>query len=150
VLAIVMFVSVTGALAALGDTLFPARSVSAGLHQDFLSTSSLYLRLRLTHPVFAVAGAIATLWIAGRVLIRLGPGRDRIATERVVVMTVVQMAAGAANVFLLAPVWMQILHLLIADALWVVTLLWALESLPRAEKLVDTQPDVSPAIAGHF
>jgi heme A synthase len=34
-------------------------------------------------------------------------------------LVVVQIGAGLLNVALLAPVWMQLVHLLVADALWI-------------------------------
>ena len=45
-------------------------------------------------------------------------------------MLLLQMAAGIVNILLLAPVWMQILHLLIADLLWVALVLMVLEAAP--------------------
>jgi heme A synthase len=38
---------------------------------------------------------------------------------RVVVIVWLQLLAGLANFLLQAPVWMQIVHLLIADLLWI-------------------------------
>ncbi len=57
-LPIAMLVCITGAIAALGDTLFPAVSLAEGLRQDLSGASSLLLRLRVLHPVFAVLGAL--------------------------------------------------------------------------------------------
>ncbi len=42
---------------------------------------------------------------------------------------VVQIAAGFVNVLLLAPVWMQIVHLLLADLLWIAAILLAATAL---------------------
>ena len=39
----------------------------------------------------------------------------------------VQMLAGGANVLLLAPVWLQLVHLLLADILWVLLVLLVAE-----------------------
>jgi hypothetical protein len=47
-------VGITGVIAALGDTLFPASSLTSGVQQDFSSASGMLLRLRLTHPVIAI------------------------------------------------------------------------------------------------
>ena len=47
-------VSITGAIAALGDTLFPASSLANGMAQDFSMNSSLLVRLRLLHPAVAL------------------------------------------------------------------------------------------------
>src|ERR1700691_1386540 len=57
-LPIAILVSVTGAIAALGDTLFPAISLAQGFHQDFSDAASFLVRLRVVHPTLAVvAGA---------------------------------------------------------------------------------------------
>src|SRR4051794_12239241 len=69
-LAASVLVSVTGAIAALGDTLFPSASIAAGLQQDFSNASSTLLRLRIFHPVIAVAGAAMLLWAATTLLRR--------------------------------------------------------------------------------
>src|SRR5665213_126090 len=45
-----VFVSITGAIAALGDMLYPVTSLSEGVRQDFSSVSSLLVRLRMLHP----------------------------------------------------------------------------------------------------
>ncbi|HEY3940438.1 MAG TPA: COX15/CtaA family protein [Bryobacteraceae bacterium] len=129
-LAVTVVVSITGAIAALGDTLFPASSLTAGMQQDFSSASSWLLRLRLLHPVIAVLGAVYLLWIA----ITLRRGRDesdptRVAAGRVITLVVFQVAAGAINISLLAPVWMQLIHLLIADVVWIAVVMLALETV---------------------
>ena len=58
---LVVLAGISGAIAALGDTLFPATSLAAGLRQDFDPAANIFLRLRLFHPVLAVAAAG---WIA--------------------------------------------------------------------------------------
>ena len=110
-----LLVSVTGTIAALGDTLFPATSLAQGLHQDLSAAGSFLLRLRIFHPALAIlAGiyfiAVATLSLRVRV--------SRLAVF-VLVLAIAQLTAGAVNVLLLAPVWMQIIHLLLADLLWI-------------------------------
>jgi len=40
----------------------------------------------------------------------------------------VQTAAGIVNIALLAPVWMQIIHLLLADLLWIALVILAAET----------------------
>ena len=122
----VLVVSVSGAVAALGDTLFPATSLAHALEQDLSPTSHVLLRLRVIHPTLAVdrrAGADrhraappdrwrrdARRWRAGA-----GPG----AGARVALLAGLQAALGGLNVLLLAPVWLQLVHLLVADLLWI-------------------------------
>src|SRR5204862_5952385 len=57
-LAIALVVSVTGAIAALGDTLFPATSLAVGMQSDFSATAHFLLRLRVIHPILAVASGV--------------------------------------------------------------------------------------------
>lgn len=118
-------VSVTGALAALGDTLFPATSLALGMQQDFSSASTGLLRLRSLHPAIAIAGAVYFVWVANGAL-KAGDRGLRLAAGRVVALTVVQIVAGAVNVSLLAPVWMQLTHLLLGDVLWIALVIFVL------------------------
>ena len=114
-LAATLVVGVSGSLAALGDTLFPASSLRMAMEQDFASGSPWLLRLRGVHPVSAVIAGAFVLWLVaqGR---RSGAGR--LATI-VVGLLGFQFALGLGDVLLLAPVWMQVVHLLGADLYWV-------------------------------
>jgi heme a synthase len=114
-LAATLVVGVSGSLAALGDTLFPASSLRAAFAQDFAEGSPWLLRLRGVHPVSAVIAGIFVLWLAGQAR-RTGAGR---LAALVLLLLGFQFALGLADVLLLAPVWMQILHLLGADLYWV-------------------------------
>ena len=124
---VTVVVSVTGALAALGDTLFPASSLVSGMRQDFSSGSSMLLRLRLFHPAVAIAGAAYLLWAASRIVKRTDDATARQAALRVAVVTALQLIVGATNLSLLAPVWMQLFHLLMADLLWICVVVMVLE-----------------------
>jgi heme a synthase len=114
-LAATLVVGVSGSLAALGDTLFPASSLRAAFAQDFAAESPWLLRLRGVHPVSAVVAAMFVLWLA-RQARRAGARR---LAGAVLALLAFQFALGLADVLLLAPVWMQILHLLGADLYWV-------------------------------
>ena len=114
-LAATVVVGVSGSLAALGDTLFPASSLRAAFAQDFASGSPWLLRLRGVHPVSAAIAAVFVLWLV-RQARRMGATG---LAALVVGLLVFQFALGIADVVLLAPVWMQIVHLLGADMYWV-------------------------------
>jgi heme A synthase len=122
-LPIAALVAVAGAIAALGDTLFPATSLTQGFHQDFSGAANFLLRLRVLHPVLAVlaAGYFVALSIAV-----LRARQSRLAIW-VLILTVAQLCAGAINLILLAPVWMQITHLFMADSLWIALVLLTVE-----------------------
>ena len=110
-----LVVGVSGSLAALGDTLFPASSLRMAMEQDFAAASPWLLRLRGVHPVSALIAAGFVFWLVAQAR-RAGAGR--LATV-VVGLLGFQFALGLADVLLLAPVWMQIVHLLGADLYWV-------------------------------
>ena len=130
---IAILVSITGAIAALGDTLFPASSLSGGFAQDFSATSTVLLRLRIFHPSIAIAGALYLIVIAVRFFKRPDEDPVKSAATAVMTLTIVQVAAGSINIGLLAPIWMQLTHLFIADVLWIAVVLLMLET--QAERV---------------
>lgn len=107
---IFLIVGATGAISALGNTLFPETSLVAGVLKDFQANSHFLIRLRIFHPIFAILlfGIIQYLSFS----IELKEAKFLGTWSYVAVMF------GAINWFLLAPKWGAIIHLLIADILW--------------------------------
>jgi cytochrome c oxidase assembly protein subunit 15 len=125
-----LFIGVTGAIAALGDTLFASESLAQGMANDFSSSAHIFLRLRILHPIAAVLIATYLVVYGVRLLLRSAPGTQvRRLAAMVVGLTGAQLVLGAVNLILLAPVWMQILHLLAADAVWIAFVLLSAELL---------------------
>ncbi|HMD71295.1 MAG TPA: COX15/CtaA family protein [Bryobacteraceae bacterium] len=117
----VVAVGITGVIAALGDTLFPAPSLAAGLARDFDPASNAILRLRGLHPALAaLAGACVAMYAVARAV---GNPRVKKLGYGVVLAVAAQFGAGVLNLALLAPVWMQMIHLLLADLLWIALVL---------------------------
>jgi heme A synthase len=141
---VTVVVSVTGVVAALGDTLFPASSIAGGVQQDFSNASSLLLRLRLLHPAAAILGAAYLIWVAAGILRGSPEGSPvRKAAARVTAIVAFQIAVGAINISLLAPMWMQMIHLLIADLVWIALVLLLLETVRadwRTAPLTEERP----------
>ena len=117
-LVVVLIVGVTGSLAALGDTLFPAQSLSAALAQDFSAKSAWLIRWRWTHPTIAVLASAFFVWLLVRAMRHSDHGNNRGLAILVLVLLGAQYALGAWDVLALAPVWLQVTHLLGADLLW--------------------------------
>ena len=136
-------ISVTGAIAALADTLFAARSFAEGLRQDLSPSAHIFVRLRVWHPIVAALLGCSLVSFAFLVGLRKqrGPLTRRLALA-VVFLTLLQIGAGMINVLLLAPVWMQITHLFIADSLWIALVLLVAELTAFAGCTVvgDAQP----------
>jgi cytochrome c oxidase assembly protein subunit 15 len=110
-----------GAITALADTLFRTSSLASTLAQDFSSGTPTLLRVRLLHPAIATIAASYVLWI----IWRSSTLRNRFSRSAIALITLVfmEVAIGMTNVLLLAPVWIQIAHLFVADALWVLLVL---------------------------
>jgi cytochrome c oxidase assembly protein subunit 15 len=115
---ILLIVGVTGSLAALGDTLFPASSLGSALAQDFSSTSGWLVRWRWTHPIVAFAAGILLIWLVVRAAQHRTHWDNRGLSALVLILLAAQYALGVLDVVLLAPVWLQIAHLFGADVLW--------------------------------
>jgi heme A synthase len=126
-LAVVLVLGVSGAIAALGDTLFPAQSLAAGWAQDFDPAASIFVRLRLLHPMIAAGAAVWLLFYGMSSAARLPQAGH--AARIMLACLGAQVLAGVANLLLLAPAWMQLLHLLLADLLWIGLVLLCAETL---------------------
>ena len=116
---VVMIVGVTGSLAALGDTLFPASSLGQALTQDFSAGSGWLVRWRWTHPTVAFLSSIFLIWLLVRAAQRSTNWDNRNLSALVLLLLAAQYVLGVLDVFLLAPLWLQVAHLLGADVLWV-------------------------------
>ncbi|MFL5801035.1 MAG: COX15/CtaA family protein [Roseiflexaceae bacterium] len=142
----VMVVGAAGAITALGDTLFPAGSLAEGLRQDFAPTAHFLVQMRAIHPIAAILLGVyitALAWAIGR----RDDGRDARPIARALAgLFLVQLLLGALNVALLAPVWMQLIHLLAADGLWILLVLLAASVLgqPAPVAAIDRRTENHP------
>lgn len=122
---------VSGAVTALGDTLFPAAGFSEGLAQDLPPSAHAFVRLRALHPLLAALLG-AYLVVAAAVVGRRRPSPEvRSRGWALAALLGLQIAAGAVNVALLAPVWMQLVHLALADLVWIAFVLLGAAALRR-------------------
>lgn len=133
-------VGMTGAVTALGDTLFPARSLEEGLRQDLSPTAHFLVRLRIWHPVMAVLVGLYTVGAAGLVSMLRPDPTVRRAAVAVAALFVAQLGVGLVNLLLLAPVWMQLVHLLMADLVWMALVVLGAAALRPS-------PAAAPALA---
>jgi len=146
-----LLVGMSGAVTALGDTLFPAASLAAGFRADTSSTAHLLVRLRVLHPVLALLTGgylVFMVWSVGR--LRPGAGESGWA-RAVVVLVLLQLGAGVTNLLLLAPTALQLLHLLLADLLWISVVVFgttALGTLPAARAALNEPAAWREAAAG--
>ena len=141
-----LILGASGAVTALGDTLFPAGSLQEALRQDISPTAHILIRLRLFHPAIAV--------VVGGYLVAItqlfDTFKDDPATYRIgrllTGIVVVQLVAGAVNVALLAPVWMQLVHLFLADAMWIALVLLSASALAEPVEERHAEPTNVPSL----
>lgn len=141
----VLVLGASGAVAALGDTLFPARSLREGIAQDFSPMAHAFMRLRVLHPVLALGTGVLVLGAAGLVRTLSTSVRAKRFARLVTILFAAQFAAGLVNLSLLAPIAMQLVHLLLADATWIALVLMAWEAWAARDRAV--VPDASSQVA---
>ena len=134
-----LLIAATGAVTALADTLFPSESVIAGITEDFSPTASWFTRVRILHPVFAILiGVAAARWVRSNAWSLEGTGRKAAVT--VVTVVFIELIVGVMNVWTLTPIPIQLIHLLLADILWIAWVWLGAEMLTddaRADVLVE-------------
>lgn len=112
-----------GAVTALGDTLV----LGGGLDPATDPVVATLIGARVFHPTmaFVVLAVLGATVAASR-----GAGPHVMAKGMAVLgLFVAQMALGALNVWLQAPIWMQIVHLLMTDLIWIGLIVFASEAL---------------------
>jgi heme A synthase len=128
-LAAMLVVGATGAVTALGDTLFPSRTLAAGLAQDFSPSAHVFVRLRVVHPVLAMFTAAAIVVTTGLVRSLRPSPSVRVFSLAAGTLAALQVAAGILDVLTFAPVAVQLLHLVLADSVWIALVLTAASAL---------------------
>ncbi|MFO0658829.1 MAG: COX15/CtaA family protein [Polyangiaceae bacterium] len=117
-LGLMLLVGCTGAVTALGDTLFRSTSLLEGMSEDFQEGAHMLKRLRIFHPVMAVCTAAYLFFLSLFAVPRdAGPAPRKVGSMLSLVVGA-QVLFGFINLALLAPTWMQIGHLLLADCVW--------------------------------
>lgn len=138
-LLLILIVSAAGAVTALGDTLFPAASLGEGVARDLSPAAHFLERLRVWHPFLAVFTAIYIFSMVARLSVEQAPVVARQLSRGVQILVAVQIAVGAINLILLAPVAMQLLHLFMADMVWIVLVLLTATTLEEKERVPSSE-----------
>jgi cytochrome c oxidase assembly protein subunit 15/protoheme IX farnesyltransferase len=129
----VLAVSVTGAVTALGDTLYPALDAPAlaRVAADQADSAHFLQRLRILHPTLAVCAGLYLLYLAARLTDERAPRSVRLWSNALRLAVVLQLGAGFVNVWLSAPGYMQVVHLALATALWLCLVMLSAETALR-------------------
>lgn len=129
-----LIIGMSGAMTALGDTLFPASSLAEGLAADKDPNAHFLVRLRVYHPIIAVTFALYSLYLV-RILSNQSKGMARKFLAALVIAGVLQLGVGLTNLLLLVPIPTQLLHLLVADLVWITYVLTSAAILAKPQPL---------------
>ena len=123
-LSAILLVGVSGSMASLAHMLFPSTSLGEGVAKDFDAASHYLLRLRISHPILSIITAVYLIFLSG--WIRKWSADDvkvSFWSNALAILVLAQLAFGAATLFTLAPIIMQLGHLLLADLVWIAYIL---------------------------
>lgn len=121
----IVLIAASGAVTALADTLFPVDSLGS----DLSGEAHFLTELRIIHPILAILSAAVGWWLSGRA------GAPRTAAAKALPLLVgLMIVTGAVNILLGVPVWMQLVHLALADALWIAYVFTSAEALQQNQE----------------
>ncbi len=119
----ILFIGAIGALNALADSLYPAESFLSGVTEEFSAGAPWLLQIRIFHPIIAIAVGLGVAYL----IMRLTPtatSRTKRLGAVVGGLIVIQFFVGLINVMLAAPLETQVIHLAIADTIWIIYLMF--------------------------
>ena len=122
----IFFVGVSGSVAALSSMIFPSETLAEGISKDFSETSNILLRLRISHPIVSIMTSVFLIFLAGWLKTQ-AKENFRVArfSNLLTILILIQIGFGALTLLTLAPILMQLGHLLLADAIWIAFVLLA-------------------------
>ncbi len=119
-IAAIFIVGITGSIAALAHMVFPSGTLAEGIGKDFSPASNYLLRLRLLHPITAILTSVFLIFLTGWLAAQAGSETGVKRWSNVLaILVLAQIAFGSATLLMLAPIIMQLGHLLLADLIWI-------------------------------
>jgi cytochrome c oxidase assembly protein subunit 15 len=115
----ILLVGMSGSLAALSNMLFPSQSLVEGITKDFSDTSHFLLRLRISHPILSIATSAYLFFLSMWIAKNSNDKWTKRWSDYLTLLLFVQILFGGLTLITLAPILMQIGHLLLADAIWI-------------------------------
>ncbi len=142
-----LFLGSSGAVTALGDTLV----LAGGISPEESPIVAQLVALRIYHPL--IAFGVGGLILAAAVMAYgyASTPRVKLIAQVTGALYVGQLLLGALNVALKAPVWLQIVHLLMSDLIWIGLVLLAATTLavsvpgPSAVNVGSSRPEKAGA-----
>ena len=121
----ILLIGMSGAITALGDTIFQTDTLMEGIALDLDRSANFLVRLRWIHPVIALIVSVYILLMVRRFQTRLEGGESLRSGWSLIGLVIIQLLVGPVNLLLLAPIGMQIVHLLLADLVWILLVIFS-------------------------
>ncbi len=138
----------TGAVAALGTHLSPSHSLLSGLTKDLSADSHLAVRLRVLHPLVALLGPLG-LWAALEKLRDVAPSPySRTLFGRLIITLFLAVLVGVCTLLSLAPIWLKITHLFMANILVGMLTLCIFHTLRPSSSEAHSEQSAARAVRG--
>ena len=145
-LGLMLFVGASGAIVALGDTLFPVASLAEGFNQHLNPAAHFLIKIRVWHPILAISTGFYLMLLGNWVLQNKPRGLGANTARAVVGIVLLQLSVGVINLYLLVPLWTQMAHLMLANLLWIIQVrMWLFVSRDIETELAEKygQPSAS-------
>jgi len=131
----IFIVGMSGSIAALSSMLFPSSTLSEGIAKDFSATSHYILRLRVFHPILSVATGFYLVFLASWMKSKAKENKNVVRWSNILSgLVLIQFASGAITLLTLAPIVMQLVHLFLADAVWIAFVISAASFLAHSDR----------------
>ena len=118
--ATMLLITITGTINSLADTL----ALSGEVDIDDTPIAAILVSVRGIHPALAIAGGIGIFYLMVQ-LSDAAAGRGARLLIGVQAVIALQFLVGVLNIALLTPLETQIIHLVLADTIWVLIVLLA-------------------------
>jgi len=140
-LVLMTLIGMSGAVTALGDTILHLNAVD-----NNPVVAETLLALRIYHPGLAIAICFYMLIVLTNLML-LRPHPTTLRLGLIFNLTyVAQLGLGALNVWLKAPVWMQLVHLLVTDVMWIMLVIFCAKVLALAPQTVVRAVTISESV----
>lgn len=132
-----VMLGISGAISALGHQLYPVDDV---LKAAMSPLTFWMVRLQPFHPLIATAIGLYLLLTAGLVTHLRPDPRVRQAVKWMLIAFGAQFGLGILNIFLKAPIAMQMIHLVAADVNWLTLVAVAMSAFAGGIEKVEKRP----------
>lgn len=120
-----LFLLITGALGAmtaLSDTLFKPEYMGQDFFKDLFNPSHILQSLRIVHPIFALLTSAMCVFVITNT--KHHNSKAKIIGYGLLIIIAAQIFSGILNLAFLTPIVLQLVHLLLADILWIGAILY--------------------------